>query len=285
MAIDIMACYSTQPKPRDYVLPGLIPGTVGAIVSPGGAGKSMMSLMIAHYVAAGIDLLGFGKLNTGPVTYLSAEDGEDVLHERLYALGGLLNASQREACAKLLTIEDMTQYTPDLTRADWLKFLEDNARLSRLLFIDTLRSFHSADENDGNAMAVLIGNIRAIAARTKCAIVFLHHSSKALAISGQGDMQQASRGSSVLTDNIRWQAFLAAMAKEEATKLTDYEFCKSNSITDDERKFFVRFGISKQNYGSPLSDKWFKREQGGVLRPVQLRSATRSKEGGKRDEL
>lgn len=282
MAIDIIACYSTPPKPRDYVLPGLIPGTVGSIVSPGGQGKSMLALQLAHHVAGGVDMLGLGKLHTGPVSYLSAEDGGDILHERLHAIGGLLDSQQRNAVASNLTIEDLTRETPDLCRADWLRYLEDHAAISRLVILDTLRSFHSADENDGTAMSVLIGHIRAIAARRQSAIVFLHHSSKALAISGQGDMQQASRGSSVLTDNIRWQAFLAGMTKEEAAKLTDYEFAKRINIPDDERGFFVRFGISKQNYGAPLNERWFRRKDGGVLHPVELRASSTKREGGAR---
>ncbi|WP_223940026.1 helicase RepA family protein, partial [Aeromonas caviae] len=37
----------------------------------------------------------------------------------------------------------------------------------------------------------------------------LRHASKGAAMMGAGDQQQASRGSSVLVDNIRWQSYLS----------------------------------------------------------------------------
>ena len=37
--IDILAAFTAPPPPIDYVLPNMVAGTVGALVSPGGAGK------------------------------------------------------------------------------------------------------------------------------------------------------------------------------------------------------------------------------------------------------
>lgn len=276
MAIDIMGCYSTLPKPREYVLPGLLPGIVGSLVSPGGAGKSFLALTLAHCVAGRLDLLGLGSFHQGRVVYLSAEDGGDILHERLHAIGGKLSQEQREACAENLVIEDLTKHTPDLLAPpqqggdSWLAAVERLATGSRLLFLDTLRSFHGGDENDGNQMAILVGHIRAMAARTGCAIVFLHHASKAAAMAGQGDVQQASRGSSVLTDNIRWQTYLVGMTPDEA---------KTYGVEESQRSYFVRFGISKQNYGSPLAERWFRKGPDGVPEPATLQKASKGKRG------
>lgn len=274
MAIDIMGCYSTSPRPREYVLPGMIPGTAGSIVSPGGQGKSMLALMLAHCVAGKVDFLGLGEQHQGRAVYLSAEDGSDILHERLHAIGSRINQEQREACAERLIIEDLTKHTPNLFDQKWLEAVERLATDSRILFLDTLRSFHVGEENDGTQMSVLIGNIRAMAARTGCAIVFLHHSSKSLAVSGQGDLQQASRGSSVLTDNIRWQAYLAGMTTDEA---------KTYGVDNEQRGYFVRFGISKQNYGAPFQEVWFRRREGGILEPAVLDKASKGK--GRRDDI
>ena len=271
MAINIMGCYSTLPKPREYVLPGMIPGTVGSIVSPGGQGKSMLAVELAHCIAGGVDLLGLGQQHQGRVTYLSAEDGGDILHERLHAIGQRLSQEQREACAERLVIEDLTKHTPNLFEQKWLEAVERLATDSRLLFLDTLRSFHGGDENDGTQMSVLIGSIRAMAARTGCAVVFLHHANKAAAMAGQGDVQQASRGSSVLTDNIRWQSYLSGMTPDEA---------KTYGVENDQRGYFVRFGISKQNYGAPFDERWFRRREGGILEPATIEKARKGKGGG-----
>ena len=285
MRLDVLKCYTTEPPPRDYVLPSLITGTVGSIVSPGGQGKSMLALMLAHQIAGFVDLLGLGELPIGRVIYLSAEDGSDILHERLHEIGKRLASIQREECASRLVIEDLTRHTPDILGGEnasaWRDAIERAAQGSRLLLLDTLRCFHSGDENDSKAMSVLMGYLRAIAARTDCAIVFLHHTSKSLAVAGQGDLQQASRGSSVLTDNIRWQAYLAGMTAEESRLLS----CEAGADPIGEEKgYYVRFGISKQNYGAPFTEKWFKRGKGGILEPASLKPAKDSHSKGRRGD-
>ncbi|VTM51671.1 replication protein A [Klebsiella quasipneumoniae] len=80
---------------------------------------------------------------------------------------------------------------------------------------------------------------------------------------GVGDIQQASRGSSVLVDNIRWQSYLAGMTALEA---------KTYGISDDVRGQFVRFGINKVNYGERAPDRWLQRHEGGVLKITALSS-------------
>jgi regulatory protein RepA len=269
MAINILQCYQSQPAPLEFVLPGFAPGTVGSIVSPGGSGKSILALQIAHLIGGGVDLLGFGTFPTGRVIYLSAEDGKTIFHHRLYAIGTKLNNDQRHACAENIVIEDLTAHDPDLANPRWIEALENAAEDTRLLILDTLRAFHKQDENSATAMAQIVSTLKTIAARTGCTILFLHHSSKALATQGQGDSQQAARGSSVLTDNIRWQSYLVNMTKEEAESSTDDP--DGSPIGADKRSFYVRFGISKQNYGIPFEEKWFHRGQGGILEPARLR--------------
>ncbi|PXZ99604.1 hypothetical protein DMW43_27465, partial [Serratia marcescens] len=41
-------------------------------------------------------------------------------------------------------------------------------------------------------------------------------------------------------------------------------------VDDDQRRFFVRFGVSKANYGAPFADRWFRRHDGGVLKPAVM---------------
>ena len=85
MAIDILQAFEETPPPLDFVLPGLLAGTVGGIVSPGGAGKSMLALELAILVATGRDLSGFSggvQRHTGKVVFLAAEDPADALRHR-----------------------------------------------------------------------------------------------------------------------------------------------------------------------------------------------------------
>lgn len=275
---DWKKAFATEPKARDYVLPGLISGTVGSIVSPGGQGKSMLALMLSCLVGGGIDLLELGTFPMGNTVYLSAEDDADTLDERIFHIGSKLHTGQRENCVEGVDTIDLTRCDPDLINgehaATWRAAIEDLATGTRLLILDTLRNFHSSDENNSTAMSQLMGCLRGIAARTRCTILFLHHTNKSAAINGQGDMQQASRGSSVLTDNIRWQAYLAGMTSEESEKFTDDD----GQLISEDRGYYVRFGISKQNYGSPFTERWFKRGKGGILEPVTLSPATKKLE-------
>jgi hypothetical protein len=259
--IDILASFTEPPPPIDYVLPNMVAGTVGALVSPGAAGKSMLALQLAAQIAGGPDLLGFGKLPTGRVIYLPAEDPPIAIHHRLHALGAHLNAEERQAVAEGLLIQPLIGSQPNIMAPEWFDGLKRAADGRRLMILDTLRRFHIEEENASGPMAELIGRMESIAAITGCSILFLHHISKGAAISGAGDQQQASRGSSVLTDNIRWQSYLSGMTSAEAEEW---------GVNDSQRPYFVRYGISKANYGAPFEERWLRRHEGGVLKPAVL---------------
>ena len=269
MALDLLYHYTTEPPRCEYVIPGMMPGTVGSLVSPGGSGKSFWALQLAHQVACGKNLLGFPDdtwVKGGRVAYLSVEDSTAVLWERLYSLGARLSPEERDMCAERIVLEDLTPHNPDLSDGIWRAAIERLAKDMTLVILDTLRMFHSKDENSSEHMSVIMGILRAIAAKTGASILYLHHSNKNLPLTGNGDLQQASRGSSVLTDNIRWQGFVLGMSKEEAAKLSD----NGRTVIGDRRGLFARFGISKQNYGPPIPERWYRRTEGGVLVPVEL---------------
>lgn len=261
MALDLMAAFNDPPPPIDYVLPNMVVGTVGALVSPGGAGKSMLILQLAAQVAGGPDLLEVGELPTGRVIYLPAEDPLVAIHHRLHALGRYLTAGERQAVADGLLIEPLIGKCPNIMARDWFDGLKRAAEGRRLMVLDTLRRFHAEEENASGPMAQVVGRMEAIAAETGCSIVFLHHANKGAAIAGAGDQQQASRGSSVLVDNIRWQSYLSGMTQAEAEEW---------GVEEGQRGFFVRYGVSKANYGAPFQECWFRRHEGGVLKPAVL---------------
>lgn len=261
MALDLMTAFTESPPPIDYVLPNMVVGTVGALVSPGGAGKSMLILQLAVQIAGGPDLLGVGELTTGAVVYLPAEDPPVAIHHRLHALGAHLTAAQRQVVADGLLIEPLIGKCPNIMTRDWFDALNRAAEGRRLMILDTLRRFHIEEENASGPMAQVIGRMEVIAADTGCAVVFLHHANKGASMAGAGDQQQASRGSSVLVDNIRWQSYLSGMTQAEAEEW---------GVDEGQRGFFVRYGVSKANYGAPFQECWFRRHEGGVLKPAVL---------------
>lgn len=266
--IDIGVAFVTQPEPLDFVLPGMLAGTVGALVSPGGAGKSMMALQLAMLVAGGANLAGLeAEIPRGRVAILAAEDPAEALAHRLHALGRHLDVAQRELVAEGVDLFPLLGYGFDVMTPGWFEWMLEKAQGTRLLIVDTLRRVHALDENDSGAMAGLLSQLERIVLLTGCTILFLHHSSKSAAMQGQGDLQQASRGSSVLVDNIRWQSYMATMTRAEADKYR---------ISEDRRGFYVRWGVSKQNYGKPINEVWLQRHEGGALLPTRLSEASKS---------
>ena len=139
-----------------------------------------------------------------------------------------------------------------------------------LIIFDTLRRFSYADENNGGDMARLMSTMEIICARCNCSCLFLHHTTKTAALAGLLDVQQASRGSSVLVDNIRYQEFLRIMTAEEANQKGIKTGSCIDTIGEANRKRFVCWGVSKQNYGAIVEDQWYQRNEDGVLIKVEL---------------
>ena len=49
-------------------------------------------------------------------------------------------------------------------------------------------------------------------------------------------------------------------------------------VNDGQRGYFVRFGVSKANYGAPFPERWLRRNEGGVLKPAVLERRRKTKE-------
>ena len=268
--LDLRHAVEQAPEPLDFVLPGFKSGTVGALVSPGATGKTMLALQAAVTVSGGPDMLDFASMDTawrrtaGRVVFLTGEDPADVLNGRFHAIGQRLNPAVREAMFENLSVAPLVGRGADVMTFEWRSWIAGVTCGARLVVIDTLRRFHQLDENDGGHMAGLLAYMEQLCRENSTTVLFLHHTSKAGALNG-GDAQQASRGSSVLTDNARFQANLVGMTPEQAKQFDVDENCRRN---------FVRLSFPKINYSAPIPDQWFRRRDGGLLEPAVLERGT-----------
>lgn len=263
--LDIARALETEPRPLDFVLPGLVAGTVGSIVAPGATGKSFAALQLLAQIATGKDMLGLGTHPTGFAVLLAAEDPADVLHARLRAISSHLDGFEKaNLAANTLILPCLGSAGDLLDDGKAAANIERVAQGARLVVLDTLSRWHTGEENERRDAAKVMRALERVAERTSAAIIFLHHTSKAAALEGAGDKQQAGRGSSVFVDEARWVGFLQTMTTAEARIL---------GRAEDERRQFVRYGISKANYCPPQLDVWLRREAGGVLVPVELAKA------------
>lgn len=270
--LDLRNAFTTQPPPLDFVLPGMIAGTVGALVAQGGAGKSWVALELAMAVAGGPDLLEIGIHATGSVLYLPAEDPALALRHRLFAAASQFDDAARNHLADALEIVPLMGRAVDLMTPAWASAVERMAQGKRLVVIDTLRRFHSGDENSSGDMAKLLGVMERLCASTGASMLFLHHTAKGAALNGAGDQQQASRGSSVLVDNVRGGQFnLSGMTEAEA---------RGHGVDPGDRRQFVRLVQAKANFGAPIPDIWFRRADGGILLPAGIE---RLDDGGRQE--
>lgn len=272
--IDIFQAFENSPEPLDYVWPGLLAGSVGALVAPGGVGKSFWALAAAIAVACDVpggDILGLAPPSSGRVVYLAAEDPEPVLHHRLHTIGKKLPAQVRKSVASRLSVVPVVGSLFDIADPQSLDIIIELCSDARLLVIDTLSRVHRLDENSNSDMARLVARLEYIAASTGAAVLYLHHVSKGSQWVGQTDSQAAVRGASALVDNARWVGSLSVMSESEASRYAAPG--ERSPVGDARRKRFVRFATSKQNYGPAEGAglKWYERGDGGVLVSVALR--------------
>ncbi|MEM5299075.1 helicase RepA family protein [Burkholderia sp. JPY481] len=259
--MNIRAMLSTSPPELDHVLPGLLAGSVGVIAAPGGTGKSMLLTQLALAIAAGGPFVG-GALEgcsvSAPrkVVTFFAEETTAVMHHRLHgSVRQLFADMQADNRDDRLTIVDrlaenlfmyplggegrLVSMSGDAMRGDGFRELLACCEGARLIVGDPLRRFHDGDENDSGRMTNVIEGFQSLAKRTGAAVLLAHHTNRNSTLSGTGDQASASRGSSALTDGVRWQANLSSLSDS---------FAETLGITKEERPQFIRLDISKANY-------------------------------------
>jgi hypothetical protein len=253
------------PPPLDFVFPGLLAGGVGMVAAPGGTGKTFLVMRMAISIASARGFAGVWERNevAGKVVFLAAEDTRAVLHHRFSDMnvveahaGGLDENLVMISLAGRLT--DMLNIGKNgkVERGGWYNAIKKLAVGARLLILDPIRRYHGCEENDSRHMTVLVQILEEIALETGCAILFTHHTNKQATFHGAGASQGAARGSSALTDGIRWQMNLWTMTKDEA---------KERNVSDAERKQYVCLAMAKSNYIAPGEDIWLKRQDGGAF--------------------
>ncbi|WP_454841525.1 helicase RepA family protein [Pseudomonas hormoni] len=287
MNIDLLAAFETPPPMLDFIWPGFLAGTVGALIAPGATGKSYWALEAAMGVAcsvAGGDVLDLCPSKAGKVLYIAGEDPAPALIRRVHAIGQHLDQPARKSIADELTLSTVMGEPFNVMETSHYRALIEQALGYRLIVLDTLSRIHQLDENSNSDMSQLISRLEQVAATTGASVLFLHHVSKGSAREGLADQQQAARGASSLIDNARWCGYVAGMTEEESKRLTERPYDRV-PIGTKRRFTFVRFGVSKQNYDPTDLERWYCRQSGGVLMPVSLTDADTSKNGRRlRDE-
>lgn len=250
----------------DFILPGLLRGSVGMIVGQGAIGKSFFALEVGLAMATGCPVAGglWDAPDVGLTTIIMGEDDQAILQERLYWIrqDAGLTPEQAAAADKYLRvlsargfdmriIEKTAQgYQP----GPFLETLTYYCAGQRLVFIDPLLFLNGGgEENDNGAAAVLMSRLYSICRETGCTIILLHHVGKS---NGEREEWASARGASAFTTSVRWQVNMTPPSKKE---------CEELGIDDEIRKSWVRVATVKSNYGETPAPGWLQRLKGGVL--------------------
>ena len=170
-SIDLLKWFQEKPERLDFVLANLLSGAIGALVSPGDAGKSTLALQLAAQIAGGKDLLEIGAVPPGPVICLSAADPPPATHHRIQALGQHLSPAEREAVAGPLEIQPLIGRNPNAMDEASFELLMQAAVDRRLLILDPMKQFRPEEENASRPMTAVLGRLERIANATGCATV------------------------------------------------------------------------------------------------------------------
>ena len=283
--LDLRLALRKPPPLVRHVLPGLLAGTVGLLAAPGGKGKTMLLLQLAVAMATGRpicaglfdNLPGVVSRVTEPsrVVLLLAEESPAIATCRMHTIVSdllqgapdLFNAGDRDAfldvlASNLILLPHADSGRPCLfqrngTATALYRQLAEVSDGAALVLADPLRQLHSGDEVDSEYMTHVMSQLHKLVAGTQGAMLVAHHTSQASSVAAYGDLAQAARGSTAITDAVRCQINLSTPAEKW---LAD----KKLQVRDRDR--VLRLDVAKANNLPPIPTQLLVRERGGLLR-------------------
>lgn len=282
---NLLQFLGAEPVLREWAIEQFAPvGKVTVVAGPGGVSKSMLVLHMAMYAALGLPFGPFKPLAPIRSLAVSYEDDRQEMHKRVHALvteladadGGiydalydvkgqlahnlLMYAADDDASSWLILNKPERFSPPERTeRVEWLVgFLQRNN--VKLLILDPAVYTHQLEENNISDMAVYMQTLSSIAKQAQCAIIVVHHMSKAGAWAQLDDVNQSSlRGASSFADNARSVGVVVSMPVKDAAA---YGLPAEHGTVS---KYAV-FKHVKHNYSASLGTFIFERK-GALLLP------------------
>jgi len=170
------------PAAIDWLVDGLIPvRTRGLMVADPKVGKSPLALDLALALASGSSWLGHVVPRRRRIAVISREDSPQETARRLKLLSEGSAARGEYQCGQIWmnTMDQSPEYRLD--NAEQVEALIQELKMEQfdLAIFDVLRELHSGDENDNTVMAGVLAALKRVQVEAQCAILLLHHISKA----------------------------------------------------------------------------------------------------------
>jgi regulatory protein RepA len=288
--LDVRGMLTTSPPKLVHVLPGLLEGTAALLAASGGTGKTTLLVQMAFAVASAGPLCDglfddvhpdFARSRIpGKVVMVAAEESSEVLWHRMHAVFqqlvhadvSLFDKPTAKELLELLHANVHIHALAGKSRAllvdeagdptDALDQLIEASKGAKLVLLDPIRQFHRGDENDSWAMTALVQATQLLAAKTRASVLLAHHTNRASTTQGTGDTAGAARGSTALTDGVRWQMNMSRLSPELA---------KAYDVAPGDEGRYLRVDIAKANYLPPQPPQVLQRGTGGALSLVRTK--------------
>lgn len=256
-----------------YVKPFIRKGIVAMLVGSGGVGKTHALAQLAISITTGIPWFGkYPVENTGYVFMGMGENSEEDIHrllrktvkklfpqeESFFEENPLIEASKRLAVASFNGADSSFIYKGHLTKCyeELLQGLKEKEPKDgwSCIILDPISRFLGADAETDNASATqFIALLERLTLELKGhpTVLFGHHMNKNAGATRNTD-QAAARGSSAITDGVRWQANLEKVRKN----LADEEEYELDQV--------ILRGV-KSNFTAILPPQRLRKDENGIL--------------------
>lgn len=216
---DSMSAYAGDPTAREWIVRGVFPrGQASLVAASGGIGKSFLLLSLAREIASQNLVrqpqFGGSLEATGGVVYISAEDDQIEIHNRLASLGGPVTGLYavplpNAGGAKPYFQAEDKHFLP----SEFWKSLTAQLRLLpnlTTLILDPIQPLCAMDLNMPEAAQSVCSFLADLAAELHIAVIVAHHFRKST-VSSPEEARNAIRGTAGLVDGVRsvyamWQA-------------------------------------------------------------------------------
>jgi hypothetical protein len=232
----------TNPVINNPIINGLLDdGDNMIIYSPGGVGKSLITLHIALNLACGEDFLGFPVPKPRNTLFLQSENSRTATYSRL------LKIFDGEPDLKIglqqIFFPQQIQIAGFFTNPDFkirienlIQIIEEKTQEKLdVIIIDPLISFHDADENDNSRMRSTLDCLQEICNKTKTVPIVVHHANK----------ENGIRGASSITDWAR------VVLKIEKKVVADRDFIELSCEKSNNHPRFQPFAIQFDEFLCP----------------------------------
>jgi hypothetical protein len=262
-AAELQLSFSNIPHRRWLYGTYLIRGEITVLAAPGGAGKTALATGMAVELATGTELLGekIYKAHDLKVLFINGEDGGTEIRRRVLAfwlahahkIGGqnldrLYVAGANDArvqCLSFLRTTDRNFSTIDRSGIDVLEAALETLRPDALI-LDPLVAFSGGGNmNDNAVMALVIRELKRLAAKFDCAVLIVHHTRKG---ADDGNAEAIS-GASATVNLARRAVMPVTMTGDEA---------KALAVLPSERSRYFKLVDAKSNLAPRSADSpWY----------------------------